>query len=466
MSISVHESVQLVWAIANTEANLCGDERIRPIHFFLGILKVADNAFADQLQGVKIPEETATELRKQAGEVRHYLEITPAETTRLRRSVRADLRSGRQPHAEMELLHRSEESRTVFRAAAIQATATGAPELSMLHLTSALFEVGGISFDKLRSLKNRPSSKHAKWEVGRDKAGPHDGRFHEWYGRNLAALVANNKLPQIVGRDKEIRSLVRILSRTTTRHALIVGDSGVGKTALVEGLAQHLASAGSPKSLAKLQILELHGVQLSAGCSTESTLEKRLVRVFQALSKASDAILFLDNLDGVTNQRINAQSTLAIISAALSQDQVPCIAATTPAHYDTLLKTAPDFCRRFQVIRLAAPTSPECQLIATTWATRISSLQHVIFKDGAIDAAIELANRHLKERALPDRIIDLIENAATFVKVSAMSAQSASATPPPAEVTRKTIEAVLEEQYGVDMERAPRSPQEKTQTDA
>jgi ATP-dependent Clp protease ATP-binding subunit ClpA len=460
MSLSVHESVQLVWAIANTEANLCGEERIRPLHFFLGVLKVADSKFTDQLQGVELPEATISELKKQAGEVRHYLELTPQETTRLRRSVRADLRSGREPHTEMELLHRSEESRTVFRAAAIQATAMGAPALSVVHLATALFEVGGVSFDKLRSLKNRPSSKSAKWEVGRDGASPHKGRFHEWYGRNLSALAATHALPQIVGRDKELRSVVRILSRTSTRHVLIVGEPGVGKTALVEGLAQSLQTSTGLGSVAHLQLLELHGAQLLAGCRTEATLEKRLIRVFQVLSKASDVILFLDNLDGFANQRMDLGSTLAIISAALSQDHVPCIATTTPAHYEQLLKTSPTFCRRFQVLRLEPPSASACRLIVQSWVTRISGLQHVVFKDDAVDAAIELANRHLNHRSLPDRFIDLIENAATFVKVSALSAHSPSA-PPPIEVTRKTIESVLAEHYGVVIEKAPRNPLEK-----
>lgn len=450
MSVNVGTSAQLVWAIANTEANLAGDNRIRPIHFFLGVLKLIDPHFLKQLQGVELPADEQIQLGQQSLQARHYLEMSVDKVTQLRRSIRAELRVNKGVRADMRMLHRSNESRTVFQTAAEKAVQSGA-SLSVLHLVASLFETGYVSLDNLKNSKACPSANGARREVVKDNDHHRQERFAEWFGRNLSRLAAEGKLPPFAGRETEIRLLMRILSRTNKRHIAILGGPGGGKTALVEGLANALITTKEPEALKHCEILELHGSDIASDCATEAELSCRLSRLFNVLGSHKTAVLLLDNFYGLFPGHLKPEAAFALLTTILAEDSTPCIVTTTIEQWSVLTDNAPSMARLFQIIKLTDPSRADCHSIAKIWAKRIADLQKITFAPEALAAILKAANDLPGKRSMPDGIVDLLENAATFVKVSALSSKSGHT-----EVSAADVVAVLSEHYGISPERARR----------
>ena len=455
MSIRIDTSTQLVWAIANTEANLAGDTRIQPIHFFLGILKVIDPQFLRQLEGVELADEDRRHLIEVSKNVRQYLELSVNEVTNLRRSLRRGLRDGGAEPSHIHMLHRADESRAVFKAAAEKVANAGGQTLSALGLTEALFETDSISLEGMKKLKSRPSTRGARWEVVNEKDKKGSRYFEQWYGRNLSRLAAEQNLPPFVGRESEIRAIVRSLSRTSRRHVAILGASGIGKTALAEGVAKALVSRQAGDALAHVEILEIHGSDIASDCGSEAEASKRLARLFSIVGRNRSAVLFVDDLHGVFPAHLKPEGVLARLTTILSDGVTPVITATTPEQWETLVTKAPSFSRHFHVLKLGNPPASDCRRIAEEWATKIGAMQHVAFTPEAVSAVIVAAEKLPSARGVPDRLVDLLENAATFVKVSALSSKSAMSEVKPGDVA-----SMLAEHYGVKSERAPRSVSE------
>lgn len=453
MSVSIDISGQFVWAIANSESNLAGDERIRPVHLLLGVLKVADEKFPVQVKGVNLSEEETKRLAQAGRQVRQFLEMKSEEITTLRRSIRTDIRQGRKPRSDAQLLHRSDEARQVFAGAAERAAKAGTSGVSIVHLLEALFDTGVVNIEKLEKIKNRVGSKGPRWEVAEDKRAS-SPEFAEWLGRNLTEIAFKKGLRPFVGRAQELKTLIRILSRTSQRNILLVGDGGVGKSALVEGLAQSLLTEAAPDSLKGIQILELHGSDIAAGCSSTADLERRLLKVLHITGRGQKNVLFIDDLNGLFPSHVDPSSPLAVLTTALSHDDLVCIATTTTRHHDQLRERAPAFCRRFQVVRLAEPTQADCREIAKEWAKHIGRVQGVSFAEDAIKAAMTFAGKVLGGRAMPDKVVDLLENAAAFVKVETLSSRRQASQKEKPTVGAAQIRAVLEDQYGL----APEAP--------
>lgn len=452
MSLRVDTSAQLVWAIANTEANLAGETRIRPIHFFLGILKVIDPQFLRQLQGVDLPDEDQRKLTQISKQVRQYLEMSVEDVTRLRRSLRRGLRDGEQAQSEIHMLHRSDESRTVFAKAAQKVVESGGQALSVLHLAEALFETGSINLEGMKKLKGRPSSKGAQWEIVNESEKKGRQRFAQWFGRNLSRLAAEGNLAPFVGRESEIRILIRALSRTNRRHVAILGIPGIGKTALVEGLATALLAKKIPDSLRHCEILEIHGSDVAADCANEADLSKRLIRLFSILHRRKAAILLLDDFHGLFPAHLKSETALALLTTTLSDDRTTCLLTTTAEQWEKLRTKEPSFARQFHVVQLETPSVADCRGMAVAWAAHIAEIQKITFAPEAIEAVLKAAESLPTDRAMPDRIVDLLENAATFVKVSALSSKTTNS-----EVRISDVQSVLAEHYGIRTAKAPRS---------
>lgn len=456
MSMHADSSVQLAWAIANTEANLAGETHIHPVHLFLGILKVIDPHFLKQLEGVNLPDDERAKLVEISKHVRQYLEMSIEDVTRLRRSLRGDLREGQPAQVEIHMLHRSDESRAVFQAAMQKIAQGGGTSLSVLDLVEALFQTGSINLAGLKKPKGRPSSRGAQWEVI-EKDGKSERRnFAQWFGRNLSRLSAENNLGPFVGREGELRQLIRALSRTTRRHVAILGVPGVGKTSLVEGLASILLTKKAPAAIKHVQVLEIHGSDIAADCAGEAELSKRLMRLFSILHRQPGSILFLDEFPGLFPAHLKPQAALTLLTSILSENRTPCLVASTKKQWDELIDADPSFARQFHILHLENPTSADCRELASVWAKRIAAIQSVQFSEESIAAVLKAAEKNLpKDRAMPDKIVDLLESAATYVKVSSLSSKSGHS-----EVKAADVQAVLSEHFGIREERAPRSVSE------
>ena len=284
-------------------------------------------------------------------------------------------------------------------------------------------------------------------------SGPGEGKksskLLDQFGRNLTKLAAEGKLDPVVGRETEIERIMQILSRRTKNNPVLIGEPGVGKTAVVEGLAQRITNSDVPELLKNKQIYTLDLAALVAGSKYRGEFEERLKKVMKEITQRGDIILFIDELHnlvgaGAAEGAIDAAS---ILKPALARGELQTIGATTLDEYRKYLERDSALERRFQQIRVEEPTIDQSVEILKGLRDRYEQHHKVQITDEALKAAADLASRYISDRFLPDKAIDLIDEAASRVRIKSM-------TSPPAnrefeeeiESTRREKEAAIEAQ--------------------
>jgi ATP-dependent Clp protease ATP-binding subunit ClpC len=289
--------------------------------------------------------------------------------------------------------------------------------------------------------------------AGAGSGGPAEGKksskLLDQFGRNLTKLAAEGKLDPVVGRETEIERIMQILSRRTKNNPVLIGEPGVGKTAVVEGLAQRITNADVPELLKNKQIYTLDLAALVAGSKYRGEFEERLKKVMKEITQRGDIILFIDELHnlvgaGAAEGAIDAAS---ILKPALARGELQTIGATTLDEYRKYLERDSALERRFQQIRVEEPSIDQSVEILKGLRDRYEQHHKVQITDEALRAAAELADRYISDRFLPDKAIDLIDEAASRMRIKSM-------TSPPAnreleeqiETTRREKEAAIEAQ--------------------
>jgi ATP-dependent Clp protease ATP-binding subunit ClpC len=289
--------------------------------------------------------------------------------------------------------------------------------------------------------------------AGAGPGGPAEGKksskLLDQFGRNLTKLASEGKLDPCVGRETEIERIMQILSRRTKNNPVLIGEPGVGKTAVVEGLAQRITNADVPELLKNKQIYTLDLAALVAGSKYRGEFEERLKKVMKEITQRGDIILFIDELHnlvgaGAAEGAIDAAS---ILKPALARGELQTIGATTLDEYRKYLERDSALERRFQQIRVEEPSIDQTVEILQGLRDRYESHHKVQITDDALRAAAELADRYISDRFLPDKAIDLIDEAASRMRIKSM-------TSPPAnreleeqiETTRREKEAAIEAQ--------------------
>jgi len=244
------------------------------------------------------------------------------------------------------------------------------------------------------------------------------------FGRNLTELAAQNKLDPVVGREKEIERVMQVLSRRTKNNPVLIGEPGVGKTAIVEGLAQAISANEVPELLRGKQLYTLDLGALVAGSRYRGDFEERLKKVIKEIRGRGDIILFIDELHnlvgaGAAEGAIDAAS---ILKPALSRGELQTIGATTMDEYRKHLERDAALERRFQPIKVEEPTVDHTIDILRGLRDRYEAHHKVRITDDAIVAASRLAHRYISDRYLPDKAIDLIDEAASRLRMLAMTA--------------------------------------------
>ena len=271
------------------------------------------------------------------------------------------------------------------------------------------------------------------------------------FSRDLTAAARSGELDPVIGREKEIERIVQILSRRRKNNPVLIGEPGVGKSAIVEGLAQLIVEGNIPEILRGRRVVSLDLAAMLAGAKYRGEFEERLKNAMAEMHRAGNIIMFIDELHtivgaGASEGAIDAAN---IMKPMLARGEIQCIGATTLSEYHKHIEKDGALERRFQPVQVGEPTREESIEILRGLRDRYEAHHHVRISDEAIRAAVYLSDRYISDRCLPDKAIDLIDEAASRVRIKAFTAppdmkkhQTALAA-----LTRQTDEAVESEDF-------------------
>jgi ATP-dependent Clp protease ATP-binding subunit ClpC len=440
-------------------------------HLFIGILSLEKVvALGPEKAGFRQQEWKA--LQTEHGAVKDVLNWCALDATGLRRYVRQGLRQGNYRHTE-EVIHRSEACKKVFNHAE-ELVPPGA-HISCLHLLAAILEEPGEIINRtLAQAGVRPADLRA---AALARAGMHQspGRepervhhagevaeegtlFLDRYGRDLTREARDGKLGPFIGRRNELLQMIQTLARRSKNNPVLVGEAGVGKTAIVEALAIRVAEGKDPEVLAGKRIVELNIGALVGGTKYRGEFEERLTRIIEEVRTHPEVILFIDELHTVVGAgRAEGSIDAAnLMKPALARGDLRCIGATTIAEYRRYIEADAALERRFEKVIVNEPTPEETLEILKGLRPKWEEHHHVRITDRALEAAVSLSIRFDGDHHLPDKAIDLVDKAGARARIPILSmspdmrgaGEAASAQ----EVTELIIAQVLSEKIGVPLE--------------
>ena len=241
----------------------------------------------------------------------------------------------------------------------------------------------------------------------------------EKYGTELVGLAKSQKIDPVIGRDNEIRNAIRILSRKTKNNPVLIGEAGVGKTAIVEGLAIRIANGDVPSSLKNRKLFSLDLGALVAGAKYRGEFEERLKAVLNEIKKSNgEIIMFIDELHTIVGagKTDGAMDAGNLLKPMLARGELHCIGATTLNEYHKYIEKDPALERRFQPVMVNEPTVEDTISILRGLKERYEVFHGVKISDSALISAATLSNRYITDRFLPDKAIDLVDEACAMVK--------------------------------------------------
>ena len=244
------------------------------------------------------------------------------------------------------------------------------------------------------------------------------------FGRDLTKLAKDGKLDPVIGRKNEIERVIQILSRRTKNNPVLLGEAGVGKTAIVEGLAQKIIAGDVPEILKDKRLIILDLALMVAGTKYRGQFEERIKAVMDEIKRSEDVIIFIDELHtlvgaGGAEGAIDASN---ILKPALSRGEIQCIGATTLTEFRKHIEKDAALERRFQTIMVEPPSVDETIEILKGLRDRYEAHHRVKFTDEALEAAAKLSDRYISGRYLPDKAIDLIDEAGSRARLLVMTA--------------------------------------------
>lgn len=243
--------------------------------------------------------------------------------------------------------------------------------------------------------------------------------FLSEFSRDLTQLFREGKLDPVVGRDKEIQRVIQILSRRTKNNPILVGEPGVGKTAVAEGLAEHIARGNVPFALSKKRVLSLDLTAMVAGTRYRGDFEERMKRMMKEVTEAGDIILFIDEIHtmiGAGNSE-GGMDAGNILKPALSRGEIQVIGATTFGEFRKKIEKDPALERRFQKVSVEEPSEKDAIEILEGLKKQYEDFHGVIYDEGVTTAIVKLSRRYIPERFLPDKAIDLLDEAGSAKKI-------------------------------------------------
>jgi ATP-dependent Clp protease ATP-binding subunit ClpC len=271
------------------------------------------------------------------------------------------------------------------------------------------------------------------------------------YGRDLTEQARQGKIGPAIGRDREIRMMARTLRRNKKNNPLLLGDSGVGKTAVVEGLAYNIVHGAAPKFLLNRRIIGLEIGMLVAGTSLRGQFEERIVGIVDEVKSAPEVILFIDEIHTIVGAGDTIDSNLDaanILKPALARGEITCVGATTYEEYRKAIAKDPALDRRFRTIDIHEQSVAESLVVVEHVFQRYEEHHKVTISPEAREAAVRLSDRYIHDRRLPDKALDLLDEACARMVIQTATPDEVEAGRP-LEVTPQTVTEVLSEWTGI-----------------
>lgn len=429
------QRAQKVLFLAQEEARGLNYPYVGTEHILLGLIREGEGVAAKVLSSMGIDADTVRKkveeaVEKGAGNAPAEVALTPRAKKVLELAVDEARRMGTNyvgtEHLLLGLIREGE------GIAARVLTALGA---DLNKVRQSVIQMLGGSIQQ-------PDGQARGQHGGKTKTGTLDQ-----FGRDLTELAREDKLDPVVGRNKEIERVIQILSRRTKNNPVLLGEPGVGKTAIAEGLAQRIVAGNVPEVLSDKRLVTLDLASLVAGTKYRGEFEDRLKKVVQEITAANNIIVFIDELHtligaGAAEGAIDAAN---ILKPALARGELQCIGATTLDEYRKHIERDPALERRFQPITVDEPTVEETIDILKGLRDKYEAHHRVRITDEALKAAARLSDRYITDRYLPDKAIDLIDEASSRVRLKAF-------TPPPniKELEQKLEEVVKEKEAAVN----------------
>ena len=399
---------------AKEAAAKLGNEYIGTEHILLGLTLVQQSVAAKALEGQNVTYHQVMErICEMQGEKQKFylpLDMTPRAKRVVERSKQEAVRLGANyvgtEHILLALL-REPDTLAITLLEDLGVDIQTLYEDIMLLLGESEAQPAGV-----QGMHERPKEEISETET-LDK-----------FSRDMTALAKQGKFDPIVGREQEIERIIRILSRRTKNNPCLMGDPGVGKTAIVEGLAQKISDGNVPDTLRHKRILSLDLSAMVAGSKYRGEFEERMKKALEDVKAAGNIILFIDEIHtvigaGAAEGAIDASN---ILKPALARGEIQLIGATTLEEYRKHIEQDAAFERRFQPVRVEEPTEAVAVQMLTALKDPYEMHHRVRISDEAIAAAVRLSARYVTERFLPDKAIDLIDEAASCLRLSAYTA--------------------------------------------
>ncbi len=407
------EKARRVVVYAQEEARMLNQNYIGTEHLLLGLIREQDGIAAKALESLSISlEDVHQQVEELIGRGTYvptgHIPFTPRAKKVLELSLREALQLGHNyigtEHILLGLIREGE----------------GVAAQVLLNLGADLEKVRSAVIQLLSGYYGKQAEPAEERRGGRGS----EGALLDEFGRNLTRASVEGKLDPVVGREQEIERVMQILSRRTKNNPVLIGEPGVGKTAVVEGLAQLIAADEVPETLRDKQLYTLDLAALVAGSKYRGEFEERLKKVMKEIRERGDIILFVDEMHtlvgaGAAEGAIDAAS---IIKPALARGELQTIGATTLDEFRKYVEKDPALERRFQPIMVGEPTIEQTLDILRGLRDRYEAHHRVSYTDAALEAAATLAARYISDRFLPDKAIDLVDEAGSKMRIKMMTA--------------------------------------------